>query len=216
MFRRKEWRPVWYNIIYDELYHHGIKGQSWGDKNGPPYPLDRKVSRAVSRGMSKKEIQQMKKDEMIKQKEAERKAQERKKTLAKARAAKVKKKQDAEREEKRKEREEARQAKRKEKILSDPSKLYKHRKEFTKEELSNAMRVFEFENKLSNLSKERIKQGAEFSKSLVTIGAASLTGWNMVASIYNSWNDYNKTGKKQLPQLKFENLTGGGNKDKKK
>lgn len=24
----------------DELYHHGIKGQKWGVKNGPPYPLD--------------------------------------------------------------------------------------------------------------------------------------------------------------------------------
>ena len=23
----------------DELYHHGIKGQKWGVKNGPPYPL---------------------------------------------------------------------------------------------------------------------------------------------------------------------------------
>lgn len=28
-------------IIYgDELYHHGIKGQKWGERNGPPYPLD--------------------------------------------------------------------------------------------------------------------------------------------------------------------------------
>ena len=27
-------------IQFSELYHHGIKGQSWGDKNGPPYPLD--------------------------------------------------------------------------------------------------------------------------------------------------------------------------------
>lgn len=24
-----------------ELLHHGIKGQSWGVRNGPPYPLDR-------------------------------------------------------------------------------------------------------------------------------------------------------------------------------
>lgn len=24
----------------DELYHHGIKGQKWGVRNGPPYPLD--------------------------------------------------------------------------------------------------------------------------------------------------------------------------------
>lgn len=27
-------------IPKDELYHHGIKGQKWGKKNGPPYPLD--------------------------------------------------------------------------------------------------------------------------------------------------------------------------------
>ena len=28
-------------IVYGgELYHHGIKGQKWGDRNGPPYPLD--------------------------------------------------------------------------------------------------------------------------------------------------------------------------------
>lgn len=24
----------------DELYHHGIEGQKWGIRNGPPYPLD--------------------------------------------------------------------------------------------------------------------------------------------------------------------------------
>ena len=30
-----------YRIIKnDELYHHGIKGQKWGDRNGPPYTLD--------------------------------------------------------------------------------------------------------------------------------------------------------------------------------
>lgn len=28
-------------IIYgDELYHHGVAGQKWGKRNGPPYPLD--------------------------------------------------------------------------------------------------------------------------------------------------------------------------------
>lgn len=27
-------------FIYLELYHHGIKGQKWGVRNGPPYPLN--------------------------------------------------------------------------------------------------------------------------------------------------------------------------------
>jgi len=36
-----ELRKFWYNkIIYgNELKHHGIKGQKWGVRNGPPYPL---------------------------------------------------------------------------------------------------------------------------------------------------------------------------------
>lgn len=28
--------------MHNFLYHHGIKGQKWGVKNGPPYPVDRK------------------------------------------------------------------------------------------------------------------------------------------------------------------------------
>ncbi len=32
------------------LCHHGIKGQHWGVKNGPPYPLDAKISRDIKAG----------------------------------------------------------------------------------------------------------------------------------------------------------------------
>ena len=30
---------MWYIKQDDELFHHGILGQKWGHKNGPPYPL---------------------------------------------------------------------------------------------------------------------------------------------------------------------------------
>ena len=49
-------------VIEPELFHHGVKGQKWGVKNGPPYPLkdngnhDNIVERAIESGEVKKEI----------------------------------------------------------------------------------------------------------------------------------------------------------------
>lgn len=37
-----------------ELFHHGIKNQHWGVRNGPPYPLDRKVSARIKKGNNEK------------------------------------------------------------------------------------------------------------------------------------------------------------------
>lgn len=34
----------------DSLQHHGIKNMHWGVKNGPPYPLDKKVSAWIKKG----------------------------------------------------------------------------------------------------------------------------------------------------------------------
>lgn len=37
-----------------ELYHHGIKGQQWGVRNGPPYPLSRSEhNKVVSKNLEK-------------------------------------------------------------------------------------------------------------------------------------------------------------------
>lgn len=58
----------------DYLAHHGIKGMSWGDQNGPPYPLDSQVSSAVKKNKSKSFIQKLKDKKKGKKLQAARKA----------------------------------------------------------------------------------------------------------------------------------------------
>lgn len=39
-----------YNVVYSSsLTHHGISGQKWGKRNGPPYPLDKSDYSAAER-----------------------------------------------------------------------------------------------------------------------------------------------------------------------
>lgn len=51
-----------YKQYLKELYHHGIKGQKWGVRNGPPYPLDKSpnydtiVKDAIEYGQVSKKI----------------------------------------------------------------------------------------------------------------------------------------------------------------
>lgn len=36
---------MWRYVLTDELYHHGVKGQEWGVRHGPPYPIEDRVMR---------------------------------------------------------------------------------------------------------------------------------------------------------------------------
>lgn len=40
----------------NELYHHGIEGQKWGVRNGPPYPLRESVSSKVGKKRAQRRI----------------------------------------------------------------------------------------------------------------------------------------------------------------
>lgn len=46
----------------DELYHHGIKGQRWGRRNGPPYPLSAQTHAAVVRSAGRGKVGGLKED----------------------------------------------------------------------------------------------------------------------------------------------------------
>ena len=112
-------REVLYHSIKmgeNELYHHGVLGMSWGDRNGPPYPLSGSAKK-FARAEAKKKI-------------------EREKRLEAMRKIAAKKRKEAAKEAKRQEKID----KMKVKLLNkgDISKIYKKAKYFTNEELELA------------------------------------------------------------------------------
>lgn len=65
----------------DALYHHGVLGMSWGDKNGPPYPLggiNKKVARVEYKAKKEKERRLKKLQKAAKKARKEKKRQEEK------------------------------------------------------------------------------------------------------------------------------------------
>lgn len=121
----------------DILEHHGVEGMSWGDRNGPPYPLggvDKKIARA----------------EYKRKKEKERRLKKLQRAAKKARKAKKK--------------EEERQAdilKKKQKLMKkgDLDAIRKNAKLFTNEELQYAIERDEQKRALKG-DKERSKDEA--------------------------------------------------------
>ena len=100
----------------DILEHHGVLGQSWGKRHGPPYPLTG-VDKRVARAEAKRKRENQKKMEKVR-KAAAKKRKEEKKQLAKEEAIE----------------------KKKYKLLTkgDPQKIAKNAKLFTNEELEYA------------------------------------------------------------------------------
>lgn len=185
----------------DYVEHHGVKNQKWGEQHGPPYPLDRNAARQA-RKAAKAERRAKRQAE----KEAAKRKKKRAESLKKARETKQRKKQEAAEQAKR----EAEEKKRKEKILQDPKKLYKHRKEFTKEEIQDALQRFEWEQKVQSYSTTRLENTAKKAQSLVKIMTAGVGGYNTVAGAYNAFFPDSKLPIIDLGGKKKKNNSGGG------
>ena len=119
-------------MLEDELYHHGRLGQSWGVRNGPPYPLSRST---VSEAYGKKrgigglvESRKQKKAE-----KAEREEQERKKRLAED----------------------------KERVLREgtATELLPYLSELSSQELSDAIKRIKWTNEINELSLKELNKG---------------------------------------------------------
>lgn len=78
------------DICEEELYHHGVFGQSWGRRHGPPYPLDG-VDKKIARAEAKRKRERERR--LKKLQRAAKKARKLKKKQEKQEADTLKKKQ---------------------------------------------------------------------------------------------------------------------------
>lgn len=85
----------------------------------------------------------------------------------------------------------ARKERRRKDILNNPTKLYKHRNEFTYDEIKEAMKKFDWEKQLSNYSKDQVTRGAKFVGDLFTLTNNTINLYNAAARIANSVGDAN-------------------------
>lgn len=101
MVNRRTLELVYRECYPDELAHHGVDGMSWGERNGPPYPLaniNKKMARAEYKLKKAKErelkkLQKAKEKRLKKLQKAAKKARATKKKQEEEQAALLKKKQ---------------------------------------------------------------------------------------------------------------------------
>lgn len=176
----------------DTLEHSGRKGMKWYQHIFGDYQDHAKYAKGSSgQSDNKKTRKELRED----------------KRLDAAREKAKKKREDAK---KKKEAAAKKELERKAKILSNPTQLYKHRKEFTYDEINKAMKTFEWEKKLNQYSQDQLKRGADYINTLNTYANNGINLYNSAARIVNALKKANND-KDLLPYV--EDI--GGKKDKK-
>ena len=121
-------------------------------------------------------------------------ADQRRRAREKSKAAKQKDraKKKSEAEEKRAERDKQKQAERREKILRNPTKLYKHRNDFSQDEINAALKRFAWEKQLSDYSMAQLERGQKYLTAAFDTMNASINIYNSAARIANGFNPNEK------------------------
>ena len=188
------------NDWWTYLSHHGIKGQKWGEQNGPPYPLDSSIStgsrlktnRLEESAKLRETVGKLKEHRAKRAVEKEAKAEEARK---KAAAEAEEKRKRAEQEEKeRVEKEKAtHEAEKQDAIKSgDATKVEKFKSEMSLQELNEAVQRV---NLNRQISQSMPKEPSKIDKAISALDKTKTTidkgvgYWNSFARIYNSFNE---------------------------
>ncbi len=185
------------------LEHHGIKGQRWGIRRTPEQ-LGHRVSerrKAKSSSSTRKSINFLKRKPKTSSSKEEKftKKAEKRKQIDEKRAVKKAQKDVA----------------RREKILQNPTLLYKHRKEFSPEEIKKAMGNIKMEQELRDLSMKNLGVGRQYLETAVRYAESTIKMYNKAANVYNAFG-HPKPGKEAPVIGVSPNKDKNKDKDKKK
>ncbi len=155
------------------LEHHGVKGQRWGVIRTPEQLGHKRSERrkaAPKKGnvlklLKKKRKAAPTKEEKVGKKQAKKKAADEKKAAKKAQ----------------------KDIARREKILQNPTLLYKHRKEFSTEEIKKAMSNIKMEQELRDLSVKQLGAGQQYLETALKYAESGIKTYNKIANVYNAF-----------------------------
>lgn len=179
----------------DYVEHHGIIGQKWGDRNGPPYPLSGSEHSAVVKSANKKSAGSGRKLTWRQRRKA-------KKNLKKARAAAAQKRLDD---------------KEKERLVREgsASEVYARRNDLTIEQKRRAQERLNLDDQLATLSaKELARRKSKVDKMIETLDRAA----KITVGVYNTANNINNIRKLFSGEdiSSSKNSNNSNNNDKKK
>ena len=152
----------------DELYHHGIKGQSWGAQNGPPYPLNA-AGKARFRDKLKARTKALKDGAISAKKKLANISTVRKENKAAKKAAKMDEKAER-RAEKRNQT--------LDKLSRSPTALYRNRDAYSTKELKDALDRINTEQKLHEMSIKELNRGKDVLDTIVGYGQTAVKAYS--------------------------------------
>lgn len=205
------------NMYENELYHHGVLGMSWGDRHGPPYPLQGE-NKDAARADAKKKLARDKALEKARKTAAKkRKAARIEKARAEAKALQKERREqkEVERAEKRARKDAKREmsiAQKKAELMAkgDLKEIKKNAKLFTNEELQYAIRRAEI---IKNGGKELYtkeqapsRSGLEMAADVAAAFAKIAVPVATVVTTMSAVQKYKQTKEMNMRDIKMKDL----------
>lgn len=157
----KEWNAL--SLYRKALEHYGVPGMRWG------FRKDR--DRGSGRRSSGKLVAMAKKRAAKREKKRLERARRRAEAMAKKAERSATKAKEAH-----------------ERNMQTASKLYKHRNEYTQDEINNALKKFEWEKKLREYSKSELDAGKKYLDAAFQYSTSAINIYNNAARVVNSFN----------------------------